>query len=70
MQSNYRNVAMISILLVDDETELLDFTRLYLEDQRGFRVQTASCAKEALHLMQENFPRPLKNKTSGTKCIR
>jgi len=46
---------MISILLVDDETELLEIARLYLEDQRGFRVQSASSAKEALHLIQETL---------------
>jgi PAS domain S-box-containing protein len=46
---------MISILLVDDETGLLEIARLYLEDQRGFRVQAASSAKEALHMMQETL---------------
>jgi len=46
---------MISILLVDDETELLEIARLYLEDQRGFRVQVASSAKMALHMMQETL---------------
>ncbi|MEI6293664.1 MAG: PAS domain S-box protein [Methanomicrobiales archaeon] len=44
---------MISILLVDDETDLLEIARLYLEEQRGFRVQSAVSAKEALRMMQE-----------------
>ncbi len=44
---------MISILLVDDETDLLEIARLYLEEQRGFRVQSAPSAKEALRMMQE-----------------
>jgi PAS domain S-box-containing protein len=44
---------MISILLVDDETELLNFACSYLEDQRGFHVQCVSSAKEALRTMQD-----------------
>ena len=44
---------MISILLVDDEPDQLDIARLYLEEQRGFRVECVLSAKEALRMMQE-----------------
>ena len=44
---------MISVLVVDDEPDLLDIARLYLEEQRGFRIECASSAKEALHNLQE-----------------
>ena len=39
---------MISILYVDDETALLDITKLYLERTGGFSVDTCTSAQDAL----------------------
>ena len=44
---------MISILFVDDDPGLLGIARLYVEEQRGFRIECASSAKEALRMLQE-----------------
>ena len=44
---------MISILYVDDETILLDATKLYLEKTGNFSVDTAGSAGEALQKMQD-----------------
>ncbi|NMB80169.1 MAG: PAS domain S-box protein, partial [Methanomicrobiales archaeon] len=43
---------MISILYVDDETTLLEVTRVYLERTSEFSVQTCKSAKEALTLLE------------------
>lgn len=39
---------MITILLVDDEPELLNVTKIYLERAGGISVQIFSCAETAL----------------------
>jgi PAS domain S-box-containing protein len=44
---------MISILLVDDEPDLLDIARISLEEQRGFRIECATSAKAALRRIPE-----------------
>jgi DNA-binding response OmpR family regulator len=43
------------ILVVDDEANILDLTRLYLE-QEGYTVQTAGDGAQALALIQESPP--------------
>jgi DNA-binding response OmpR family regulator len=43
------------ILVVDDEANILDLTKLYLE-QEGYAVQTAGDGAEALALIQDNPP--------------
>ncbi len=44
---------MISILLVDDDSDQLDIARIYLQEQRGFRIECFTSAKEALRRLQE-----------------
>ncbi|PKG31807.1 PAS domain S-box protein, partial [Methanoregula sp.] len=44
---------MISVLYVDDEANLLDIARIYLERTGDFTVETAISAPEALALLQE-----------------
>jgi CheY-like chemotaxis protein len=42
---------MISVLCVDDETVLLDITRVFLERTGEFSVVTSTSAKEAIGLL-------------------
>ena len=42
---------MISILLVDDEVQFLEVTRMFLEKGRGIRVTTANSGEQALELL-------------------
>jgi PAS domain S-box-containing protein len=39
---------MISVLVVDDEASMLDLTKAYLEEDRGFSVTPCTTAREAL----------------------
>jgi PAS domain S-box-containing protein len=56
MQSNYQMTAMYRILLVDDEPDLLEIGRSFLEDSRDFTVTTALSAPDAIRLLeQEKF---------------
>jgi len=43
---------MISILLVDDEVQFLEITKMFLEKGRGIRVTTATSGDEALELLK------------------
>ncbi len=43
---------MIPLLIVDDETSLLDIAKIYLEKTGDFTVDTAESAREALEIMQ------------------
>ena len=45
---------MIKILLVDDQPEFLEITRLFLEKEGNITVETAISAEEALRLLREN----------------
>jgi len=45
---------MIPILYVDDEEDLLEITKMYLEEGRNFLVDTATSAKGALDLLGEH----------------
>lgn len=45
---------MISILYVDDETDLLDLGKIFLEESGEFRVDTTPSAKAALKLLEKN----------------
>lgn len=49
---------MPSILLVDDEAEILDFTKFALE-AKGYEVFTAGSGQEALRVFQEKRPQLL-----------
>ncbi|OPX69174.1 MAG: response regulator of RpoS [Methanoregulaceae archaeon PtaB.Bin056] len=42
---------MISVLLVDDEVQFLEVTRMFLEKGRGIRVTTATSGEQALELL-------------------
>ena len=42
---------MISILLVDDEVQFLEVTRMFLEKGRGIRVTTATSGDQALEVL-------------------
>lgn len=42
------------ILYVDDEESLLELGKTFLEDIGGFKVQTASSAKDAIELLENN----------------
>ena len=56
MKSNYQKMAMYRVLYVDDESDLLDIGKLFLEDSGDFTVTTALSAAEALRLLeQEKF---------------
>ena len=44
---------MISILLVDDQPELLEITRIYLEKEGDITVDTASSAEDAFRKLRE-----------------
>ncbi|MEI7433705.1 MAG: PAS domain S-box protein [Methanomicrobiales archaeon] len=44
---------MISLLYVDDEPDLLDVARLFLEDNKLFKVDTASSAAESITKMKD-----------------
>lgn len=43
----------IRVLLVDDESALLDLGKIYLEKNRGFSVCTAGSGSKALHMLRE-----------------
>lgn len=43
---------MISILLVDDEVQFLEVTRMFLEKGRGIRVTTATSGSQALEILE------------------
>jgi len=43
---------MISILLVDDEVQFLEITKMFLEKGRGIRVTTATSGSEALDIVK------------------
>ncbi|MCQ8894255.1 MAG: response regulator [Methanolinea sp.] len=43
---------MISLLLVDDEVQFLEVTKMFLEKGRGIRVTTARSGSEALDLLK------------------
>ncbi|MEA2035856.1 MAG: PAS domain S-box protein, partial [Euryarchaeota archaeon] len=43
---------MISLLIVDDEPDLLELTKIYLENTGDFTVDTAASAREALEVME------------------
>lgn len=43
---------MISILLVDDEAQFLEVTRMFLERGRGIQVTTATSGDQALEILQ------------------
>lgn len=43
---------MISILLVDDEVQFLDVTRMFLERGRNVRVTTATSGEQALEILR------------------
>ena len=43
---------MISILLVDDEVQFLEITKMFLEKGRGIRVTTATSGDEALEILK------------------
>ncbi|MDI9632867.1 MAG: response regulator [Methanolinea sp.] len=43
---------MISILLVDDEVQFLEVTKMFLEKGRGIRVTTATSGDEALEILK------------------
>jgi len=43
---------MISILLVDDEVQFLEITKMFLEKGRGIRVTTATSGSEALEILK------------------
>ncbi|NMB79669.1 MAG: PAS domain S-box protein [Methanomicrobiales archaeon] len=45
---------MISILYVDDETDLLDIAKIFLEESGEIRVDTAPSARQALDLLEKN----------------
>jgi len=45
---------MISLLYIDDEQDLLDLCKLYLERERGFSVDLARSAQEGLEKIQAN----------------
>ena len=49
---------MASILLVDDEAEILDFTKFALE-AKGYEVFTATSGQEALRVFQDKRPQLL-----------
>jgi PAS domain S-box-containing protein len=42
---------MITVLYVDDEPDLLDLCRIFLEEEGGFRVETVQSPREALPLL-------------------
>jgi len=44
---------MISILLVDDEAQFLEVTRMFLEKGRGIRVTTATSGDEAIGILHD-----------------
>jgi CheY-like chemotaxis protein len=44
-----------NILVVDDDPDFVEYTRIVLESQ-GYRVQTAATADSALRMMRENKP--------------
>ena len=44
---------MHSVLIIDDQQDLLDITRLFLERYGEMNVDTANTAKEALAKMNE-----------------
>ncbi len=46
---------MISLLYVDDEPELLDLCKLFLEREGGFSVVTVTSAREGLLLLKEGM---------------
>ncbi len=45
---------MISLLYVDDEPDLLDLCRLFLEREKEFSVITVPSAQEALEVLDSN----------------
>ncbi|MCU0632720.1 MAG: response regulator [Methanolinea sp.] len=45
---------MISILLVDDEAQFLEVTRMFLEKGRGIRVTTATSGDQALEILMHH----------------
>ena len=44
---------MRSVLIIDDQQDLLDITRLFLERFGEMNVETAKTAKEALAMMKD-----------------
>jgi len=46
-------MAMISILIVDDEVQFLEMTRMFLEKGRGIRAYTATSGVMALEMLKE-----------------
>lgn len=48
----YRQNPMFSVLYVDDEPELLQVARIFLERHGNFRVDTVTSAAEAFHLLE------------------
>jgi PAS domain S-box-containing protein len=56
MQSKYHNIAMYRILYVDDEPDLLEIGKRFLEESGEFTVTTALSAPEAIRVLeQEKF---------------
>jgi two-component system alkaline phosphatase synthesis response regulator PhoP len=49
------SAAGYSILVVDDDPDFVEYTRIVLESQ-GYRVQTAATADAALRMMREDKP--------------
>ncbi|WP_373838174.1 PAS domain S-box protein [Methanospirillum sp.] len=60
---------MISVLYVDDEPELLDITKLFLEKTQDFKIYTAKTVDEGYKILQEipvdvivsDYQMPIKN---------
>lgn len=50
--SDTREYTMISILLVDDEAQFLEVTRMFLERGRGIQVTTAISGDQALEILK------------------
>ena len=49
---------MIQVLYVDDETALLDLTKIYLEDSGDLKVDTTTSPLETISLLQKELRCP------------